>query len=75
MSQFEAWFSEAKSADANFDINDVIDIREESFYNKSKTCVFTRKGMGVLHYAALYGKSEIVEFLLKNGAGMLDFMT
>ncbi len=70
MSQFEAWFNEVKSADANFNINAVIDSRKGKLWNKLKTCVFTQNGMGVLHYAALYCKVDIIDFLLKNGAGM-----
>ena len=57
-----------KGRDIN--INAIVDTRNElvSVGGKAYTSASTT-GVTALHYAALYGKVDIVEFLLEKGAG------
>ena len=49
-------------------INSIVDVRQEIF--QIKRCELNCEGMTALHFAVLYCKKNIVEILLKAGAGM-----
>ena len=52
------------------DINAIVDIRDDWVSIGFKACAATSTtDVTALHYAALYGKIDIVEFLLEKGAG------
>ena len=61
------WFKRNKERYPNFDINKVVDERmgEEVLLRST----IQREKMTALNYAAFYCKLNIVDFLLKNGAG------
>ena len=52
---------------STFCVNNIIDVRKDSF--QIKRCELKREGMTALHYAVSYCKKNIVEILLKAGAG------
>lgn len=49
-------------------LNEIVDDSEKQVQSGYYHCLM-RKGMTALHYAALYSKKNIVEALLKAGAG------
>ena len=49
-------------------VNNIRDMREISY--TSGDAEVTSKGMTALHYAAFYAKRQVVETLLRAGAGM-----
>jgi hypothetical protein len=56
------------TSDPNFDINTVVDARTTGAEVNLKSYVLHER-MTALNYAAFYGCLEIVDFLLKMGAG------
>lgn len=64
LEQFGQWLGESAHVSA---INEIVDRRECSY--KVGESEVTSTGMTALHYAAFYGKMEIVQMLLDCGAG------
>lgn len=67
--EFKKWFDECVQNDPSFNINKAVDAREGADTNL-KSYVLQNQ-MTAINYAAFYGKLEIVNFLLENGAGIL----
>ena len=65
---FKKWFEESTQKYPGFDINKIVDPRKGKV-KLLKTFIQQEK-MTALNYATFYCKFDIVDFLLRNGAGM-----
>ena len=70
MQKIEDWINEI-GRESSDRINEIVDDSEKQIRSGNYHYLM-RKGMTALHYAALYSKKEIVEVLLKAGAGNIE---
>lgn len=70
MQKIEDWINEI-GRESSDRINEIVDESEKQLQSGNYHYLM-RKGMTALHYAALYSKKEIVEVLLKAGAGNIE---
>lgn len=68
--EFTKWFDQRTREYPKFDINRVVDAREGADARETNLKSFVwRKQTTALNYAAFFGRFNIVDFLLKKGAG------
>ena len=70
MEEVKTWF-EAVVGDTRGLINFIVD-QSDGKVKKLKSSL-NRKNLTALHYAAFYGQKEIIDFLLKNDAGIFKY--